>query len=139
MVLTGDVEVVGNCREAVIDVMWRGYQRGVKSISRKGLLDEVWERHRKPTKTVHNTVGAMVGKRQLVRPRRGHYSLAPALVQRFKADCLVGSNSERSQSEKEVSEEFPLEKPGKTKFPRANRREVSRLVAAQSISINYFR
>ena len=67
LVLAGDVEVVGNCREAVIDVLWRAYQRGVKSISRKGLLDEVWERHRKPTKTVDNTLGAMVGDRL---PRR---------------------------------------------------------------------
>ena len=45
--LAGEVEVVGNCREAVIDVMWRAYQRGVESISRKGLLEEVWESHRK--------------------------------------------------------------------------------------------
>ena len=98
--LAGDVEIVGTCREAVIDVLWRAYQRGVKSISRKGLLDEVWERHRKPTKTVDNTLGVMAGKRQLVKPRRGHYGLAPALIQRLKADYLVGSNSERSQSER---------------------------------------
>ena len=83
--------------------------------SSDGLLDEVWERHRKPKKTVDNTLGAMVGDRQLVRPRRGHYDLAPVLIQRLKADCLVGSNSERSQSEREVSE-VPDEVPtGKTR------------------------
>ena len=63
LVLAGDVEVVGNCGEAVIDVLWRAYQRDVESISRKGLLDEVWQRHRKPTKTVDNTLGMMVGNR----------------------------------------------------------------------------
>ena len=100
LLLTGDVEVVGNCREAIIDVLFRAYQRGVKSISRKGLLDEVWERHRKPTNTVDNTLGVMVGNRQLVKPRRGHYGLAPALIQHLKANCPVGSNLERSQSER---------------------------------------
>ena len=118
LLLTGDVEVVGNCREAVIDVLFRAYQRGVKSISRKGLLDEVWERHRKPTKTVDNTLGVMVGNRQLVKPRRGHYGLAPALIQHLKANCPVGSNLERSQSEREVSEvpdEVPTVKIGENK------------------------
>ena len=100
LVLAADVEVVGNCREAVIDVLWRAYQRGVASISRAGLLDEVWERHRKSKKTVDSTLGAMVGDRQLVRPHRGFYGLAPALIQRLKADCLMGSNSERSKSER---------------------------------------
>ena len=76
MVLAAGVEVVGNCRETVIDVLWRAYQRGVESISRAGLLDEAWERHGKPKKTVDNTLGAMVGDYQLVRPRRGYYGLA---------------------------------------------------------------
>lgn len=120
LVLAGDVEVIGNCREAVIDVMWREYQRGVESISRANLLDEVWKRHRKPTKTVDNTLGAMVGNRQLMKPRRGHYGLAPALIQRLKADGLVGSNSERSQSEREVSEvpgEVPKGQTGEKEVP----------------------
>ena len=104
------------CREAIIDVLWRANQRGVESISRKGLLDEVFQRHRKPTSTVDNTLGVMVGNRQFERPRRGHYGLAPALIQRLKVDCLVGSNSERSQSEREVSQvpdEVPMGKNGK--------------------------
>lgn len=120
LMLANDVEVVGNCREAVIDVMWREYQRSVESISRKGLLNEVCENRRKPTKTVDNTLGVMVGNRQLVRPRRGHYGLAPALIQRLKADCLVGSNSERSPSEREVSEvpsEVPIGKTGEKEVP----------------------
>ena len=58
--------------------------------------DEVWERHRKPKKTVENTLGATVGNRQLVRPRRGHYGLAPALIQRLKADYLLGSHSKNT-------------------------------------------
>ena len=118
--LAADVEVVGYCREAVINVLWRASQRGVESISRAGQLDDVWERHRKPKKTVDNTLGAMVGDRQLVRPHRGFYGLAPALIQRLKADSLVGSNSERSQSEREVYEvpdEVPTGKTGKNEVP----------------------
>ena len=100
--------------------MWREYQRGVESITRASLLDEVWNRHHKPTKTVDNTLGAMVGNRQLTKPRRGHYGLAPALIQRLEAEDLVGSNSERSQSRSEVSEvpgEVPMGKTGEKKVP----------------------
>ena len=68
LVLAGDVEVIDNCREAVIDVMWLAYQRGVESMSRAGLLDEVFKRHHKTTKTVDNTLHSMVGIRQLVKP-----------------------------------------------------------------------
>lgn len=141
LLLAGDVEVVGNCREAVIDVLLRAYQRGVKSISRKGLFDEVWERHRKPTKTVDNTLGVMVGNRQLVKPRRGHYGLALALIQHLKANCPVGSNSERSKSEREVSEvpdEVPTVKIGETKFLQGNHREIIRYAGAQCIGIDDF-
>ena len=62
----------------------------------------------------------MVGNRQLGKPRRGYYGLAPALIQRLKADGLVGSNSERSQSEREVSQvpdEVPMGKNGKNEVP----------------------
>ncbi len=59
---------------------------------------------------------AMVGDRQLVKPRHGHYGLAPALIQRLKADYLLGSNSKQTQSETEVSQvpdEVPMGKaPG---------------------------
>ena len=60
----------------------------------------------------------MVGNRQLVKPRRGHYGLAPALIQHLKANCPVGSNLERSQLEREVSEvpdEVPTVKIGENK------------------------
>ena len=65
-------------------------------------------------KTVDITLGAMVGNRQLVRPRRGHYGLAPAQIQRLKADDLLGSNSKKPQSETDVSQvpdEVPMGKP----------------------------
>ena len=88
--------------------------------SSDGPLDEVWDRHRKPKKTVGNTLGARVGNRQLMRRHHGLYGLAPALIQRLEADCLVGSNSERSQSEREVSEvpdEVPMGKTGENEVP----------------------
>ena len=105
LVLAGDVEVVGNCREAVIDVMWRAYQRGVESISPFG---------RSQTHQDRRQHARSDGRRPSAR-KTSPWSLrlAPALIQRLKADCLVGSNSERSQSEREVSEvpdEVPREK-----------------------------
>ena len=130
MLLADDVEVVGNCREAVIDVMWRVYQRGVQSISCAGLLDEGWERHRIPAWIVDNTLGAMFGDHQIVRPRRGHYDLAPALIQRLRV-IVWWKIIQRDLNEREVSEipdEVPTGKPGKMKFPRENHLEVSRPV-----------
>ena len=109
--------------------------------SSDGPLDEVWERHRKAKKTVDITLGAMVGNRQLVRRRHGHYGLAPALIQRLKADYLLGSNSKiHSQRLRfpKFPTKFPWENPGKAKFPWENIREISRLTALQSISSNYF-
>jgi len=83
----------------------------------------------------------MVGNRQLVRPRRGHYGLAPALIQRLKADYLLGSNSKKHGQRLRFAKfptKFPWENPGKAKFPWENHREISRLTALQSISSNYF-
>ena len=52
-----------------------------------------------------NTVGAMVAKREIVKPACGRVALAPATLQRltFNRDLsLEGSNKERRHSQPEV-------------------------------------
>ena len=52
-----------------------------------------------------NTVGAMVAKREIIKPARGRVALAPSTLQRLTSNrdlSLEGSNKERRQSQPEV-------------------------------------
>ena len=125
--LAPEVEVVGNCREAIIDVLWRAHQNGKPSLTRGSLVDECFARHGKPTKTVDNTLGSMFGERQVTRPHRGSYALAPKLIQQKEASYtgsyIEGSNKEETQSEtviKQVPEAFPTAEIGNTVVPDGN-------------------
>ena len=125
--LAKEVEVVGNCREAIIDVLWRAHQNGKPSLTRGSLVDEVFARHGKPTKTVDNTLGSMFGERQITRPHRGSYALAPKLLQQKEASYtgfyIEGSNKEETQSEtaiKQVPEAVPTVEIGNTVVPKGN-------------------
>ena len=117
LLIAPDVEIVGNCSDAVIDILWGGHQRGVKSISRQGLVEEVFQKHSFARKTVDNTLGSLFGERRIVKPHRGHYALAPKELQRLlshKALYQEGSKRERSQSEKgicQVPGKFPAGTP----------------------------
>ena len=127
LLIEPEVEIVGNCSEAVIDILWGGHQRGVKSISRKGLVDEVFRKHSLAEKTVDNTLGSLAGKRRVVKPRRGHYALAPNELQRLHSrggSREKGRNLERSQSLtgfSPVPDDFP---PGTPDLPALPAREV---------------
>ena len=125
--LAPEVEVVGNCREAIIDVLWRAHKNGTPSMTRKSLVDAVFERHGKPTKTVDNTLGSMYGERKLTKPHRGSYALAPKLIQQKEASYtgfyIEGSNKEETQSEtaiKQVPEAVPTAEIGNTVVPEGN-------------------
>jgi len=123
LLIAPDVEIVGNCSEAVIDILWGGHQRGVKSISRQGLVDEVFQKHSFARKTVDNTLGSLFGERRIVKPHRGHYALAPKELQRLQSrgDAREeGRNLERSQSVTEVSQvpdDFPPGTPERPALP----------------------
>ncbi len=125
--LAPEVEVVGNCREAIIDVLWRAHQNGKPSLTRGSLADEVFARHGKPTKTVDNTLGSMFSERQVTRPHRGSYALAPKLIQQkqssYTGSYIEGSNKEETQSEtgiEQVPEAFPAAEIGNTVVPEGN-------------------
>ena len=86
--LRADVEVVGTFEEAILAVMWATHQRGVASMRTGELADEVWARHKKPRKTVENTLTRIAGNgkgpnpTQLIRPQRGFVALSPREIQR---------------------------------------------------------
>ena len=96
-------------------------------MTRGSLVDEVFARHGKPTKTVDNTLGSMFGERQVTRPHRGSYALAPKLIQQKEASYtgfyIEGSNKEETQSEtaiKQVPEAVPTVEIGNTVVPKGN-------------------
>jgi RecA-family ATPase len=86
--LRPDVEVVGTCEEAILAVMWEAHKRGVEALRTGELVDEVWSRHKKPRKTVENTLARISGTGKgpnptpLVKPRRGVLALSPREIQR---------------------------------------------------------
>ena len=103
--LSPECDVVGTCFEAITDVLFKAHQNGRGSLGRQALSDEVYTAHGYAQKTVDNTVGAMVQKREIVKPARGRVALAPATLQRLTYNrdlSLEGSNKERTQSETTV-------------------------------------
>ena len=105
LLLSPEVESVGTCSEAIIDVLYKAHQNGRNSLRRKSIVDEVWAAHRRLQKTVDNTLGALVAKKELTKPRPGTYSLSPSMLQRLTSNrdlSLEGSNKERIQSEPAV-------------------------------------
>ena len=82
--LCDHVEVIGNCADAILEVLWTAYQKGVESVSKKDLNDEVFARFMKTTKTVENSMPDLMkkGNQRMVRPKRGRYALSPSEIQR---------------------------------------------------------
>lgn len=78
------VEVIGNCGDAILEVLWSAYQNGIESVRTHELLDEVFQRFKKTRKTAENSIPDLMqkGNQRMVRPRRGRYALSPAEIQR---------------------------------------------------------
>jgi hypothetical protein len=89
--LRADVEVVGTCEEAILAVMWGAHQRGIASMRTGELADAVWARHKKPRKSVENTLARIAGNGKgpnptpLIRPQRGFVALSPREIQRHSS------------------------------------------------------
>ena len=85
--LKADVEVVGNCEEAILTVLWEAHQRGVKGLQTGAVIDEVGARFSRSRKTVENTLGRITGTGKgnkptpVVRVRRGVVALSPREIQ----------------------------------------------------------
>ena len=86
LLLSPECDSVGTCFEAITDVLYKAHQNGRDSLSRQSLSDEVYTAHGYAQKTVDNTLGAMVAKREIVRPARGRFALAPLTLQRLTSN-----------------------------------------------------
>ena len=86
------VEVVGNCGDAVLEVLWEAHQRGVDSLRTGELIDEVFVRFKKTRKTVENSFPSLMvkGSARMIRPRRGRYALSPSEIQARSSSLYRG-------------------------------------------------
>ena len=103
--LSPEVELVGTCSEAIIDVLYKAHQNGRDRLRRKSIVDEVWAAYRRSQSTVDNTLGQMVARKELTKPKPGTYSLSSSTLQRLTSNRDLYSevsNRERKQSEPEV-------------------------------------
>ena len=92
-------------KRQITDVLYKAHQNGRDSLGCQALSNEVYTAHGYAQKTVDNTFGAMVAKREIVKPARGRVALAPATLQRLTSNrdlSLEGSNKERTQLETAV-------------------------------------
>ena len=90
-------EIVGTCEKVIKNILWKSYRLGVKSLTRKEIQNKAYGESKAKLKTVDNTLGALSNKRQLIKPKRGKYSLSPAVIQAFEEESasLTGSNTPR--------------------------------------------
>jgi hypothetical protein len=80
--VTADVEIVGNCEAAVVDVLRQALLLGTNSLPTGELTEEVMRKHGRSSKTVRNTIGLMRRRRVVVSAGRGRWALAPSLAER---------------------------------------------------------
>ena len=74
-------------------------------LRRKSIVDEVWAAYRRSQSTVDNTLGQMVARKELTKPKPGTYSLSPSMLQQLTSNRDLYSevsNRDRKQSQPEV-------------------------------------
>ena len=119
LILRPDVEIVDNCEDAIVTILWDAYQNNIEQVKTSELCDEAMSRFNRSRKTVMNTLGGMSGGKAplIVRPGRGKVALSPAEIQRRSRDypnrtlSQMGGYIERTQSATGKSE-CPNESPG---------------------------
>jgi archaellum biogenesis ATPase FlaH len=89
LVLADGVETIGDASSAVVKVLREAHGRGLETLSRKGIHEEVIKRFDFAPKTIDNTLQRLVqGKApKVVRKGKGFYALSPKELYR---GCLVG-------------------------------------------------
>ena len=101
LVLRPEIEVVGNCEDAILSILWDYYRNGVKEVRTAALCDEALARFNKTRKTVENTLPNL--KRgnapKVVTAGRGRVSLSQAEIQRRQQAEGPASISYRTLSE----------------------------------------
>lgn len=81
--------VVQDARAGIVDELWRVWQEGQRSLSRRELIDAMREQHGYSSKTTDNNLSRMVRAKHPEVCRldvpRGHYKLAPRVVEMLTA------------------------------------------------------
>jgi len=134
--VAADVEVIGNCRDAVLQVLLLAHQCGENSLTWPELSSRVMVRHGRSTKTVKNTISKMArgNAPDLIRPSQGAYAIAPKLLEDLLSyrgvDPSFGTNgqstndtngsgrSQRGPNEVPLGPDGTL--PGKSQSPNAS-------------------
>jgi hypothetical protein len=94
--LRPEVEIVGNCEEAIVTVLWEAYQQGRESLQTSSVLEEVGARFGRSRKTIENTLGRITGTGKgnrptpLIRVRRGVVALSPRQIEIRTRICNRG-------------------------------------------------
>lgn len=134
LVLKAGVEVVGNCADALLSILWEAHQRGVESLSKRELSDAAFSRYKRTHKTVENTLGRIAGTGKgrnptpVIRLSRGRYALSPAEIQKREGDTnkplsFMGDNTGRMTAPQSIC-------PPPNDSPEGERQELP--VASQS-------
>ena len=106
------VETIGDATAAVIQVLSEAAVKGINSLSRGGLVQEIGRRFRLAPKTVDNTLTRLV---RAVKPevcrvanKRGHYKLSPRVLADISSDSSTGISPKGKEEGKNLVSESDL-------------------------------
>ena len=104
--LLPEEEIVGSCEKVIKSILWKSHRMGIHSLTRNEIQKKAYSEAKAKFKTVDNTLGALTAKRQLVKPKRGKYSLSPGVIQAFEEESLslAGSNTTKEAGMTEKSQ-----------------------------------
>ncbi len=91
------VPVIQNASDAVVQVLTEAYQRGIPTVSRQGLVDEIGRRWSYAKKTVDNTIQRLARKSRppicRVGTPVGHYKLSPRMTEELSRQASQSTDT----------------------------------------------
>tara|TARA_Y100001968_G_scaffold311873_1_gene334411 strand:+ start:164 stop:517 length:354 start_codon:yes stop_codon:yes gene_type:complete len=70
--------IVESYEESFKQILFYAYKMGTKSLNRKDIFSQSFKLNKSSFKIVDNTLGTLVNRRILVRPKHSHYASTPA-------------------------------------------------------------
>ena len=128
-VLSPEVEKVGNCEEAILEILFDAYKRGIEWVAKKDMVNEAMGAYGLKEKTVNNSLTPLCRSRKITRKGPGRYSLTPGQIQLMenvasnRAPSIEGRNMGETQSPTgvlPVPDCFPVAQAGNCDFPHGN-------------------
>ena len=103
-VLSPEVEKVGNCEEAILEILFNAYKRGIEWVAKKDMVNEAMGAYSLKEKTVNNSLAPLHSSRKIRRKGLGRYALTPGQIQLMenaasnRAPSIEGRNMGKTQS-----------------------------------------